>query len=548
MSPTHIHRRVVSVSRKPATKIGANNELRPHRALRLQPPDRRDATPLNTTDRLRRRGPFGGLITNTRLPEFANRTESPLVAGRAAEVPNLPRCSRSERLGGGQASSYAGVRGRRGEGTPASATGRKMCPSEMTISENSPFAGTVINVKDHDATGDGSTDDTDHLRDAIAASRVGDAIYFPPGTYLISKRLVTNAKQVYFSLTDAATIKVKAPPGSEPFAVFEVKSGPVEFHHLTFDLSESQPPKEGKEAPPGILAQAADAGTVDLVVFSCRIRGGYGQGIRVGGSGEESRRDRVIVRDSLMEDCYESGLTLNKVNGARVEASRFEHCRNGIQAASCRDVAIHAVTAIDNRRHGIAFRYSHVWHVNNCMATGNGGTETDQDKLRGWGIVAGGDPEVRHPPPNSDFTITNNICEDNYDGGITLDPTVANDPSTEQDETALIWAQRARVSGNVCRGRKDGEPREGEHPFGAHGIQVRNSSDVVVTDNNCYQNHNCGIAVVNSTHVLVQANACYENTNGIGIFSREDVTDAARHVIGVNMLYDNDEADLKGMR
>jgi hypothetical protein len=53
---------------------------------------------------------------------------------------------------------------------------------------------------------------------------------------------------------------------------------------------------------------------------------------------------------------------------------------------------------------------------------------------------------------------------------------------------------------------------------------------------------------VNSSHVLVQANACYENTKGIGLFGREDVTDAGRHLIGVNMLYDNDEADLKGMR
>jgi parallel beta-helix repeat protein len=416
-----------------------------------------------------------------------------------------------------------------------------------TLGEDSPFAGTVINVKHHGAKGDGSTDDTESLRAAIAASGEGDAIYFPPGTYLISGRFAPKPQHVYFSLADAATIKVKAPKGSDPFPVFEVRSGPVGFRHLTLDLLESEPPKEGKEAPPGILAQAANAGTVDLVVSSCRIRGGYGQGIRVGGSGE-SGRDRVIVRDSLVEDCYESGLTLNRVNGARVEGCRFERCRNGVQAASCRDVAVYSVAATDNRRHGIVFRYSHDWHVNNCVATGNGGKETDQDKLRGWGIAAGGGPEVRHPPPNSDFTITNNICEDNYDGGITLDPTVVNDPSTEQDETALIWAQRARISGNVCRGRKDGERREGEHPFGAHGIQVRNSSDVVVTDNHCYQNNNCGIAVVNSSHVLVQANACYENTNGIGLFSREDVTDAGRHVIGVNMLYDNDEADLKGMR
>jgi parallel beta-helix repeat protein len=410
-----------------------------------------------------------------------------------------------------------------------------------------PFVDTVVNVKDHGAIGDGSTDDTKALRAAIAASREGEAIYFPPGTYLISERLSPKARQMYFSLTDAATIKVSALPRSKPFPVFEVTSGPVEFRHLTLDLTDSERPKTRKEAPPGILAQAADADTVDLVVTSCHIRGGYGQGIRVGGSGE-SGRDRVIVRGSLIEDCYESGLTLNRVNGARVEASRFEGCRNGIQAASSRDVVIHAVTATDNRRHGIAFRYSHDWHVNNCVARTNGGEETDQDKLRGWGIVAGGGPEVRHPPPNSDFTITNNVCEDNYAGGITLDPTVADDPSTKQDETALIWPQRARVSGNVCRGRKDGEKRKGEHPFGVHGIHARNSSDVVVTDNHCYQNKSCGIAVVNASHVLVQANVCYENTIGIGLFGREDLTDAGRHVIGVNMLYDNDEADLKGMR
>jgi parallel beta-helix repeat protein len=418
----------------------------------------------------------------------------------------------------------------------------------MTISAAGPFAGTVINVTDHGAAGDDSQDDTDALRAAIAASREGDAIYFPAGTYLVSKSLAPKPRQLYFSLSDAATIKVRpAAPGSKPFSAFEVRGGPVEFRHLSLDLSESQQPEKGKTAPPGILAQASAAGTVELAVSSCRIRGGYGHGIQVGG-GDENCRDRVIVRDTLVEACYESGLALGKVNGARVEDSRFQHCRNGIQAVSCRDVAIYAVTATDNRRHGIAFRYSYQWHVHNCLATGNGGTETDQGKLRGWGIVAGGDARVRHPPPNSDFTITNNICEENYDGGITLDPTVVNDPSTKRDETALIWSQRARVSGNVCRGRKGGKSRGGEHPFGSHGIHVTHSSEVVVTDNHCYQNHDSGIQLVNSTHVLVQANTSYENRNGIGIFSRKDVKDAERHVIGVNMVYDNDEADLRGMR
>jgi Pectate lyase superfamily protein/Right handed beta helix region len=419
----------------------------------------------------------------------------------------------------------------------------------LPVPGEDPFAGAVINVRDAGAEGDGTTDDTANLEAAIANSNDGDAIYFPPGIYLVGAPLVPKPRQVYFSLTEAT---VKAKDGMA-FTLFQVEKGPVEFHHLTLDLSkppEIEPPncETPKDVPAGIAAEAAAGRTVDLVVTSCRIQHSRGQGIQVRGGDDEDLHDRVVIRDTIIEDCCESGLTLNKVNGVRVEDSWFQHCRNGIQAASCRDVAIYAVTATENRRHGIAVRYSHDWHVNNCMATGNGGTEADQDRLRGWGIVAGGDARIHHPPPNSDFTITNNICEDNYAGGITLDPTVVNDPSTKQDETALIWPQRARVSGNVCRGRKGGESRGGEHPFGAHGIQATHSSDVVVTDNHCYQNHSSGIQLVNSTHVLVHANACYENTNGIGIFSREDVKDAERHVIGVNMLHDNDEADLKGMR
>ena len=38
------------------------NEHRPHRTVQLQPPDGRDPTPLNTTDRLHRRHLLGGLI------------------------------------------------------------------------------------------------------------------------------------------------------------------------------------------------------------------------------------------------------------------------------------------------------------------------------------------------------------------------------------------------------------------------------------------------------------------------------------------------------
>ena len=415
---------------------------------------------------------------------------------------------------------------------------------------NSPFAGTVINVMDKGAVGDGTANDTPPIQAAIAAADEGGAIYFPAGTYLVNAPLVPTIRQLYFSLGDKAVIKADA--AVEPFSVFKVKSGPVEFHRLTLDLSkdpDTEPPDcaKPKEVPAGIVAEAAAGGTVELVVDSCRICHSHGQGIRVRGSGDEWRHDRVIIRDSVVEDCCEFGVTLGKVNGARVETCRFEGCRNGIVADSCRDVVVSAAKAIKNRRHGIVFRFSYDWHVRDCVAKCNGGKEREATKLRGWGIAAGGGPERR--TPNNGFTIIDNICEGNYAGGITLDPTIADDPRTdEEDESARILVQRARISGNVCRGRRGGSDMGGDNRFGAHGIHVRNSSNVVVTDNLCHENHYSGIQLVNCSHVLVQANACYDNENGIGLFSRTGLRDPEGSVgglvVGVNMLYRNTQ-DLK---
>src|SRR5687768_5450825 len=138
-----------------------------------------------------------------------------------------------------------------------------------------PFGGSVINVKDHGAEGNDSIDDTDALQAAITASQEGDALYFPAGKYLVSRPLEPKAHQLYFSLTDRATIK--ALPGETGFSMFIVRSGPVEFRHLTVDGAKQETGKPKDPATAAGIWRPADAhGAVDVVVSSCRIQNAHG--------------------------------------------------------------------------------------------------------------------------------------------------------------------------------------------------------------------------------------------------------------------------------
>src|SRR5688572_2826617 len=77
---------------------------------------------------------------------------------------------------------------------------------QVEAASRDSFADLVINVKDYGATGKGITYDTDALRSAITASQEGQALYFPPGTYVVSEPLQPKAHQLYFSLTGATLI------------------------------------------------------------------------------------------------------------------------------------------------------------------------------------------------------------------------------------------------------------------------------------------------------------------------------------------------------
>lgn len=74
---------------------------------------------------------------------------------------------------------------------------------------NLPIDLLVVNVKDHGAVGDGSTDDTAAMQSAITGSVSGAIIFFPAGTYIISATLLLKANRTYLGAGRTSVIKQK---------------------------------------------------------------------------------------------------------------------------------------------------------------------------------------------------------------------------------------------------------------------------------------------------------------------------------------------------
>jgi polygalacturonase len=91
-------------------------------------------------------------------------------------------------------------------------------PLKIRVQESTGFSwsGSVINVKSFGAAGDGSTDDSKAIQDAINSANDGDRIYFSAGTYRLVENGLTCTKKLSFEgddaqkatiLTDSAFVK-----------------------------------------------------------------------------------------------------------------------------------------------------------------------------------------------------------------------------------------------------------------------------------------------------------------------------------------------------
>ncbi|MFW6600190.1 right-handed parallel beta-helix repeat-containing protein [Propionibacteriaceae bacterium Y2011] len=375
----------------------------------------------------------------------------------------------------------------------------------------SPFDGEIHDVTDHGAVGDGTADDTGAIQATIDAAGDGGGVFLPPGTYRVTGVLRPRKDQLIFGAAGRPVIRA-AVGGS----IFAVTRGAVTFHRLHLDGARSITPEPPVPNNERLIYAAATAAVpaIDLTVTDCVVQDGWGEGIRV--LGRHHAEDRVIVRDTKISNCQSFGMRMQFTDHGHIENCDFIANRHGFSGDEVKHVTVQGCRTIENDGHGVVFTYSQYWHVRGCRAERNGLVNSV-----GWGICAGG--LFRDPVPawNRDFTITDNVCDGNGSGGITLDPTVRQFPEKILDQNAVI-------SGNTCRNTTK-----------IHGINITHCRDVIVTNNVCTDNPISGIQVSSSSHVMVAGNICTRNRFGVNLSSNDTVEDPGHHEIGVNHLYDN---------
>lgn len=181
----------------------------------------------------------------------------------------------------------------------------------------------VLNAKSMGATGDGTTNDTTSLQNAInAAYSLGVPLYIPSGTYMVSGLTWKSGVEIYGASRDATTIKLIANSNTSVItsdgagALFGTgsTSGIVggEIHDLTIDGNWS-PSSGGQSAGHGIAVYGRAYRLYNLSIINCRqqiIKSEWGNG---GGPMEASIS--MIVGDV----CGEHGFTLEGPHDSYVE-------------------------------------------------------------------------------------------------------------------------------------------------------------------------------------------------------------------------------------
>jgi len=213
-----------------------------------------------------------------------------------------------------------GDTGAAGQGVPIGGTANQVLTKIDGTNYNTKWSDPtgIVNVKNYGAKGDGSTDDTTAIQNAIASN---NNVYFPSGIYIVSASLTINKSN--FSLSgagiDNTIIKAKNSTLNNWTIIDFRTSGSdysnVQFSNFTIDGNQSN--RTGFSGGNGIMVLCASANIIsNTVIDGIKVLNNSNSGILLQGYGN-GIEDSYKIEQTLIKNCQ-------IVNNSGVGLSQFK--------------------------------------------------------------------------------------------------------------------------------------------------------------------------------------------------------------------------------
>jgi parallel beta-helix repeat protein len=364
--------------------------------------------------------------------------------------------------------------------------------------------GLVINVKDSrfGATGDGSTDDTGAIQQALDEAEDGGVVFFPPGTYLVGSAaasILTGSDGVTLAGAGATASTIRVAPGSAASRVLNLsRASDSGVRDLGFEAA-------GNTAVLSAVYSSVLHGQQNIWVRRCRfadfmpgrttttyaaVYTWTSNGVHVLDS-DFSGCGRAITLDQPDGPCEVSGNRISAdgtVMATGVLVRRSSGTSTGAVVVSGNTIsgAMNDPGGVGAEGHGIAVYRCQDVRVADNHSSGNG-----------RGVLVS----------NQSFgaLVQGNTCVDNHDAGIRVEPEI-----TAQDiSVGANGVDRGiTIIGNTCR-----DNRAIGTPTGANsgiGIAVSYAAGSTVAGNIVRNNTGDGI-VCDSSRVSIVGNVISNN-------------------------------------
>lgn len=325
-----------------------------------------------------------------------------------------------------------------------------------------------LDVRAFGAVGDGVTDDTTAIQNALnAVPAGGGTVYFPPGTYLISSALAASVSGTTVLGAGWGASIILGSVNQADAAILRWGGAAPAANLSNMAVLNIQLKGQWSTGSPGLLAHPSSGGhTIDHVMVSgCRFFN-TSQGVCTGVLFLQPGDNDLWCVDNYLENC------------------------GGFQFSACNDVVV-------SRNHGrnifdvfISIGANGSTRAARAVIADNKMYRDSQANPQGGSIEVGGADDV---------TVSGNVVIGAYGPGINC-----------WNQTGTQYPSHLAITGNICAQNGNNAASVGG------GIRVLGGYDVTISGNTCYNNNGDGIAVQNDgtqicTHVTITGNTCTNN-------------------------------------